>query len=435
MGNFAVVIEYQFENEEQKSILLDTVDDTTINGSATVTSQPMVNGDEISDHMFREGKTLSLSGTCSMNGSQAMLLDTTTNKLQAFETLFERIQNEAILCNVYKISTTNKKDIRFLQRKNMVLRSFSYTEKINSLDFTFTFKQVLLSTIVELDVDTTDDNVPNPSEPLTTSFTNELINWNQVDAAIVKTIVDEKLCTQEFINYASSISKSQAVGGIAIAAGAGLAVGSLFVSNPIGLIVGAGALIFLGIRNLIKNYQEEKRLEQYKIQVFTYYEGNEAKNQQELERFSDFINSLHNAFQQIDSLFDVYHISQDGDQECMLSIGSEYYIFTFTKNNENEKYKLNVQNIDKTVNKIFVDLTASIEDFTQANSYNYLVKTRNNSRVYLIGPNEKDKTKLTDYFIVVCKFNPDDFNSLIQDIINTALFKDYKSFKAEEVSK
>ena len=51
MSEYAVVINYQLEGEPSKAIVLDTVDDVQINGRSTLTTMPLVNGDQISDHL------------------------------------------------------------------------------------------------------------------------------------------------------------------------------------------------------------------------------------------------------------------------------------------------------------------------------------------------------------------------------------------------
>ena len=110
MSEFAAVIDFTL-NGEQQNIVLDTIDDVSINGTATITSQPMLNGDSISDHMFRQGKSLTLSGICSLNGSKVLVLTGDGNRLQNFEKVFEQIQNEGILCSIYKTSLSATKEL------------------------------------------------------------------------------------------------------------------------------------------------------------------------------------------------------------------------------------------------------------------------------------------------------------------------------------
>lgn len=428
MSDFACVINFRFNGEDAQSMVLDTIDDVDVSGRATVTTQPMVNGDEVSDHMFKHAKTMTISGIFSMAGSKGILVDKNEIKLADFEKLFERIQNEAVLCNIYKVSVKNEKDIRFVQRNNMVLESFSWREKINSVGFTLNFRQVLMSNIVEFDVDTDDEFLPNVSEPATLSFTNTLIDWNKIDASICDILEKESLWTTEFKNYINSLGDAALAALLPAAAAAVLiAVMVALNTNPIGWVITAAALVVTAVvlffKTLINGINEAKRRRKYAIKTFEYYKNNDKKNAQELERFADFISEIHKEFNSIDSLLHIYQVSENVPQEAMVSVGDDYYVFTFTKNNINNKYSLNISNVDNSITKDFADIEASPESFDQVTSSNYLVKAKNNARIYLLNPAD-NKKDLTNYFIVVCDFNPDDFNKMITDIIGKHIYRD-----------
>lgn len=427
MAEFAAVIRYQFDGEEMSSIILDTIDDTSVTSNTTVTQQPVVSGDEISDHQFKLPKTMTITGTCSMNGSQGLILGTAGSKLANFQELFERIQNEGVLCDIYKIAINNEKDIRFLQRTNMVLESAMWRESINSMQFTLSFRQVIVADVVQYDVDIDDAYMPYITEPSTTSFTNSLIDWSQIDAAVLQILDKESLWTSEFKTYIASLNeKSIVAAGIAIGAAA-VIVGAMVALNttPVGWVITAaalaiGAVVLVGkaIGDAIK---KAKRRRKYAIEQFQYYK-NSSKNKQELERFSDFLNGIHKDVESLNDVLHVYQISVNEPQEAMISVGDDYYIFTFTKNNVSGKYSLAVENVDKTKTAQMSNVESAPTDMGQITSSNYLVKANNNARIYLLNPSD-NKSDLTNYFILVCDFNPDDFNKLINDIISNHIYR------------
>lgn len=427
MSEFATVIRYQFEGEPASSIVLDTINSTVVNSPTTITTQPVVSGDEISDHQFNEPKTLTVSGSCSLNGSKVLVIDGSGSKLANFEELLERIQNEAVLCDVYKISLQNEKDIRFKQRTNMALESLSYTEHINSLDFTLNFRQVLIADVVEYDVDLDDANLPNVTQPSTTSFTNNLIDWSKVDATVIKTLEKESLMSTTFKTFLSSLdgqSLAVYVGAVAF----GVLITAIAVSASVPVVgwviagiaaIGAGVLFLAkAISNAITKASNRRK---YAIEQFQYH-NNSAKDKKELERFSDFIYSIHKEVESLNDILHVYQISTNEPQEAMVNIGDDYHIFTFTRNNVDNTYSLHTENVDKTITSSMTNISSALQSIDELTSSNYLFKASNNARVYLMNASE-DKSVLTNYCIVVCDFNPDDFNSMIEQIIANKIYR------------
>lgn len=429
MSEFAAIIKYQFEGEAVSTVVLDTINSDTVQSNTTVTSQPVVSGDEISDHQFKLPKTLTLSGTCSINGSQGIVIDGTGSRLANFQELFERIQNEGVLCDIYRISINNENDIRFKQRSNMVLESATWTQNINSLDFSMTFKQVLIADVVEYDVDIDDQYAPNVTEPATTSFTNALIDWSQIDNAIIGILDKESLWTTEFKNFISAATPEflKGLGISLVAAAAVLAICA--ASGPVGWIAGVAIIAVAAVAGIVKGiiniFSESKKRRKYAIKMFEYYK-NSKKNEQEAERFADFIYSIHQDLESINNKLSVYQISTNEPQEAMINVGDDYYIFTFTKNNVNGKYSCSIENVDKTKTKDISDITSSPESMDQLTSSNYLIKATNNSRIYLMCPAE-NKDELTNYFILVCDFNPDDYRKMITEVIENHIYRDAQS--------
>lgn len=133
-------------DNKETTILLDTINETTVNTSSNLTQHPIVNGDIVADHMYKDPITISLSGSFSLNGGTLMNIASTGSALSNIQTLFEKIKNEGIVCSLMKVMTDSKQNMRFLERNNMVLTSIRWTEKVNSMDFSFSFTQVLTQT-------------------------------------------------------------------------------------------------------------------------------------------------------------------------------------------------------------------------------------------------------------------------------------------------
>lgn len=430
MSDFAVVINYKFTNEPSEAIILDTVSSVSVGSSATATNQPLVTGDQMIDHMFRQPRTMTIGGVCSLNGSKGIVVNGAGSKLANFERLFERIQKEAVQCDIYKISLQNDKDIRFEQRKNMILNSISWTEHINSLDFTLSFVEVIQVDVKAIDKDMSDEFLPEINEPQTLSFTNSLIDWSRIDAAICSILDEESLWTTQFKTFIKSANdayiSSIIIGGAAIAIGAVLTALNTtpvgWALTAVGLAVTA-AVVF--VRSIYKAFDKAHKRRKYAVKMFEYSK-NEKKNAQEVERFADFIYGIHKQFEALNSDLRVYQISADKPQECLLFINDEFFDFVFGINNITHMYDLHVLDKDDNELKYMSNVTGAPMNFYDCTSNNYLIKTSSNERVYLLCPTE-EKGILSNYFLLVLTKQPEDINNAITEIIRNAIFK-----KAEE---
>lgn len=436
MSDFAVVIGFKFENEEYRSVILDTVDDVKVNGNSTITEQPLVSGDIVSDHMYNNPKTMSVSGTLSMNDSKVTVVDGEGSKLANFQELFERIQKEGVKCDIVKISMKNEEDIRFLHRRNMVVQTHGWTERINSLDYTLSFKEVLMAEAIALDVDTDDNYLPAITEPNTLSFTDTLINWDYIDENINRILLSNELIDKMTLNAWSSLGidmlKSILSAAVAVVLVTVLSsgVGALF---PLAVAAFAAYMFFKGIVNFFKRITMRNK---YKVDRFKYSK-NKKKNEAELKRYGEFIKGIHDEFEKTNSLFHVYRISQNTPQECMINIGDNYYIFTFSQNNLDSKYTLKVQDMKETEVAAKNDITSSPTSFDELNNSNQLFIASNQSNVYLLyvpimenedsteAQAEPNPNDLRNYMIFVSDMNVEKFQELIEKIIKSKILRNY----------
>ena len=154
--------------ETIKYLPIDFLEDRSIRASSTIVSQPLQNGDTMSDHMYRNPTELELSGKFSLNGRNWQNdsytdIYNTDDRLTAIEWVFEWIKNNGSLCTITTVATDidnvdhfsydsngnvsgniNPSNTRFITRENMALTNISWKEKQNTLEFTFSFKEVIM---------------------------------------------------------------------------------------------------------------------------------------------------------------------------------------------------------------------------------------------------------------------------------------------------
>lgn len=423
---YAVLISYIDPNDATNaiSIILDTVNDTNITASSTVTEHPTVNGTPMADHMYKNPIDLSLTGTFSLNGKKAILIDKAGKSLARVERMFEDIKDKGILCTISKIKIVDRDHTpQFTVRENMVLQSITWTEKINSLGFTFNFREALRADVQTYDVDPDDRFAPAITYADASNFSDTLLDWDAVDEEVLQALIDYNLAADDFLEYLATIS----VGSL-IAIGIGAVVATALASTlvalgvaistiPIvGVVVAAVAAVVIGIFALIKLIKKRA----YKIKAFVYYK-NATKRDKEVKRFMEFYESIHNKIRTLDGAIKVWSVSENKAQETLVNIDGSYYIFNFEKNNVDSgfAYKLNVSDINDTTIKC-TNTNAAINAFTDGTDNNMLFST-SKSRVYLIRSEGTDANDLTSYFICASQISPVEFSQALTDIIQEAI--------------
>lgn len=159
---------------------LDTCTEKSLSSTATVPQYPVENGVTVADHMYRNARTLTLSGSFSLAGRNSYennnlytkdniigelkggdksweqwfeedageLKDLNgVNRLEAIQKVFEYIQAKGILCTVMMCSgKPGSENTRFKVRDNMALTNISWREQYNSMSYSFTFTEVITVT-------------------------------------------------------------------------------------------------------------------------------------------------------------------------------------------------------------------------------------------------------------------------------------------------
>ena len=434
MSQYYVVISFQFEGEKETTILLDTINDVQVSMSSTITEHPVPTGDIVADHMFKNPATMDISGSISLAGSSQNVLGTEGNKLVNFQELFEKIKNTGTLCTIYKLNTLTN-DIRFVKRDRMALNNIRWVERINTLDFTFSFRQILAVTIQELKPATDDKYLPNVTEPNTLSFTDTLLDWNKVSQSVFLGLFSLNLVTSEFATYIVGANEQylksiglntqeiKAVLALVSKANASGYVGSDNTYVSTGSFWDNFSIVrsYREIKTWFKNRESKKEAEN---NAFKYY-SDSKQMAQEVRRFATFANKIYDGLQALNNAINVYQIASDKEQECMLSIGYNYYIFSFFKNNTSGKYSLKVtggaDDIDKE-QAIVDDISGAPMSLYDCNDVNKLMLTTDdNIYVYLIKIYPKDENKLTSYAILTSTLQPSNFDNDLFDIITSMI--------------
>lgn len=436
MSNVAVTISFQNEEGRLETIVLDTVEDTTVNGSSTITEYPMVNGDIVSDHAIVEPISLSLSGSFALNGSNQIIVDDGGARLASIEKFFEDLQRNATLCEIVKVTVSAENQARFLRRSSMCLKSYSWTEKISSLDYTLNFKQVLLVDIQEPEDVVIDENLPDINAPKTSNFTETLFDVNQFDAQLITVLKSEKLIADDFIDYMKGLDKA-ALLAVGVAVVAALLVVQLVPligqAASIAIVIAAAAVTM--VFSLIKLIKRKIAEAKYKMQAFQYYK-NKKKLTNETQRFSEFVENMHNQLQKLNDALKVYKIPSDGAQECLLQINDDMYDFIFTRDNTTNHYNLSVIDMtnDERQVKFANDVNSSaLKGIAECTLSNYLFETDDQVYVYLIQVDEEKQTdqgtiklgseNLSTYYIFVSSINMEKYTELLNELILEQLKK------------
>lgn len=411
-------------DNEVNSIVMDTIDSDTINSSITLTEQPLISGDFIVDHLFKKPNTYSLNGVFGIGKKQGIVVNEGKLLLTEIQTLFERIKNEGIICSIVRVKVENNKieEVRFLQRNNMILESIAWTENIDTLGFRFSFREVAFADTIEYDVDTDDANNPNVEELVQRSFSESLLSKQDCLKSILSFMYDNDIMSDTF--WQSLIgNKSETFLALGIGVAVAYALGSLIVScgasGPVGWIVGivvvAIALIGVAIAKIVRRCR-------FKIKPFDKY------NQKELTRWAKLMESMSNEIEAMSNYIQVYQPSSDKDQECILTIDGQVYVYAFRTNNVSlEKSLVLINGEDNEIGGLS-NISQAPTNYGDCTTQNRLNSSDTNKDIYMhliyTGENTpEEKAKYTNYYLTISSVKPEKFEEMMGEIIKNYLLK------------
>lgn len=449
-------------DSDNSPIEFDIVNSMNVESSSRVTTYPMVNGDTVADHMIREPVSISLSGVYSMYGNKPTSFKGENDRLTNIEALFERIKNEGVMCSIVTMDRGSNSKQRYKARKNMVLTRISWTESQASLSFSFSFTEALTVELDDIQVDYTDENLPAITDATSLDFTDIFIDYNQITEICIQQLDSLGLMQDKFwpnvvywLKTVGDVRMSTQIGADVAGFAAGIAT-LLTISAIVGTVPGPGwiaAGVIAGVTaiagaiwTLVSTIKRKKAERDYAVNQFKLYKD-ENKQKQENERFTNYIGNIHLQIKYLDDAIKVYGISSNEEQECMLFIDDEYYVFTFKKNNTQTTsnkvvWSCNVMNISANEKSADVADASShtLSNISECTSTNNMFKTKNGHYVYLINKKlfavenaeyssdeernnaiRECKNDLTNVCVLVSTINMDNFNDTLRDVVVNAM--------------
>lgn len=423
MSEFAITISCLLNDTDTDTDLttfvLDTVNDNTIDLSSQMSVHPMVNGDQVADHIINEPSSMTISGVFSKNGSKSTVVDKNGSHLENVQEMFEKIKRQGIPCDIVKIQTIKnetgeKRQPVFKKRSNMILTRISWTERINSLGFSFTFNEAILADVITLNADTDDAFLPNIEFPSTMSFTNELIPWDYIDKVLYDSLDAAGLIGKEFKEYVRGMSNATVLGIVGAVGGAvlGASIAKLIglgaaAGGPWGALAGAAVGVVIGIVNWIDGIIQRNK---YRIDPFN------NGTDEEVKRYAELIVATHQLFEPLNEQIKVYKITELVDQECILTIDNNYYIFTLVKNNTTNDFDLKIKDIN--------DVVVGQKNNLKRTALDNIMNCKLNNSIFetsLKGPWVYSIKSENEYFFMVSSINMETFEKIVEDIIVKSL--------------
>lgn len=418
------------EETEPQTLVIETFDETSVNASASISSQPIVSGDTVADHMYRNAKTMTINGSFSIAGSPGIVKSDGNGRLDEIQQIFERLMNDGIQMTIARMSYDSNRP-QFVKREHMVLDNIRWTERINSVDYSFSFTEALTVDIQEFNVDITDDTLPAVTDPKSLSFSEELLDDSLLSQCIINTLQSEGFLDAELLQtqaatiqgvlIGATVSGVIAIGVSKAAIAAGIAASTVIPGAVVAVVVVAG-IVALGftIASCIKQSK-------YRVKAFKYHGANQKKNKEEIDRLVDFIEGIRSEVKALDKAIKVYQVQSDERQSCILAVDDSYLEFVFDKVNaeENNYYTLDVYDLQNNYVGCYANLSQAKSSFYDLEDSDIILSdgpTELGTRLYVLNANE-NRYQLKDNMILMSSISIDDFNDTIQKIITNALLK------------
>lgn len=459
MGAYRAVIGCNFEQYENNTtepnryLILDYQEDKQVTNTAVIASQPMQDGDTMSDHMYRQPTEVTLAGSFSLNGKNwdddSYDFVSVGDRLTNIQEAFERILKEGLLCT---ITTINEDDMltteggkysgtlksnarnRFKIRKNMALKNISWTEGQNNIKFNFTFQEVIMVAAQQEYEELSEEEkkrlgLPSVTYPETSNLGAVLTQNDDLLKYIFKILYEEGYIDDEFVKLAQ---EQQVSGWSIIAASVLLAVGTAVVATaasaavtagivataalfPVGTIIAgiaAGALMIGGVIFGIKQEIEHNENKKKRAKAIGIVNGSTEEGVRQLNILADDVQT---ALKNLQTGLTIFSIKEDREQQVALNLGGETIIINF-KNRYTDGSKVSWYSKVEDMNGDTIDLYndwCPVSDIFTLNRTDNLWFQKNGFEVYLVNPslsttlNPKDeqqenvKTVLTTYSIWV----------------------------------
>lgn len=392
---YRVVITAKFTNTNIAIFELDTCTEKSVSARSNIVTQPLQNGLTMSDHMYRLPDEVTLSGRFSLNGNRINNLfesniSDSQDRLSRIQETFEYIKNNGILCDLTTMSGLPNGDTRFKVRKNMALESINWREtNINSMSYTFTFKEVIVIDIPEYVSEPYTNFSPQTNEPTINSLGSVLIESGDIAKIIIASLYDNGYIERDVLRIIHYVGYgfSALAGTTAAIASTTVIIGALKILSTViiktglkaglkaalatalktslpslsvnGLIIGAIiGTVALGVYLYKKGKENKKSKKIFKLvknaDRYINSDGSVnkelAKNAQidevEMNKLQSLINKVSAVITNTMSSIKVFQIStnedDNNDRETTLTIGSNIFYITINKNNTYDSTNPNI---------------------------------------------------------------------------------------------
>lgn len=391
---YQLVIGAKFDGVNYTYLHLDTCMEKNITASSVIPTQPLQDGNTMSDHMYRNPDEFTVTGTFSLFGAKRDNQDyndipeisSAGDRLTNIQTVFEYIKDNGILCDLTTIEEGESGSVRFKQRKNMALYNINWKENQVSMNYTFTFKEIICVDMQEYDVEINED-LPNIFYPSAKSIGQILIEESATDGIspyakiVLQSLIKNGYIENAIARYcylagtsmrATALGLMQSIVVEAIGAIAAIAITTSIVTGlatagiisataatsaifPVGTIIGASIGFVLGIALIVHNVNNKKRELAKKEKMFNlvdnigkYINNNGVLdessvladssvkiNQDELDRLYYFLTKVKNIILDTTDNCQVYQLStgpeDNNDREVVIVIGGNPYYIKFIK--------------------------------------------------------------------------------------------------------
>lgn len=464
---------YQYEKNTttpDRYLILDTQENKTVESSANISAQPLQNGDTISDHMYRNPDSFSISGTFSLLGKNwdddSYNFLNVGDRLTNVQEVFEHIKNNGLLCTIITISendiTSSPGTLaqtaknRFKIRQNMALERMQWTEFQASMKYSFTFKEIRMVQRQEDYEELSDEEkarygYPSVTQPKGSSLGTILADTNQLKEIVIKALYENGFIENDFVEYllvtlsATIIGSTTgyilvatafALGKIAKTALVGLkglefikALGGVVVTG--GVIIKIAAIVLAVIGLAIWGIIERLKKQDKQKKVFSLVNGTA---EQELARLDNLLDDIEVRVNKVKTNLIIYQINGNYEQQVLININGYYYTINFRKNSATQNWYAEVLDMEgnplKTVKRDWPVVT-KITDINR--NINLWFKDLDlEYEVYLVNPSlnqeindsetiEQARQNLETYSIWVSKGNIQENISQVTNAIENAI--------------
>lgn len=393
-------------NGEYTYLYLDTCHEKRVEGSSTIPTHPLQNGNTMADHMYRNPDTFTVSGSFSMFGRYAndetyesIGIESDRGRLAKIQSVFEYIKDNGILCNLTTMrNLTPESETRFKVRNNFALEHISWIENQASMSFTLSFKEIITVAIEEYELKD-DADLPNIVMPPARTLGQMMVAEENEDEVspyvkIVILALQENGYLQNGVARALQLMGTVLLGyvaaktiifaailliagiikaGVAIGAAIAAAVGAsaaITPAVPVGTIIGIAAIAIIGvgitIMKVVNNVKEKRRQKKMfklvnNLQAYVTKDGTVDEkalqeainikgvsiNESEVDRLNRFLTEVKNSILAVQSDCMFYAISNGKDdnteREVVLNIANKAYYLSFINDSTNTDYGWKLQ--------------------------------------------------------------------------------------------